>query len=74
MEEFLKAILKEAEKQASQHRGSKPCSGSMNHDEVSAIKKDATEMAKYTKMQFDQFVAVGFTEVQALQLITALLN
>lgn len=46
----------------------------MNHDEVSAIKKDVTEMAKYTKMQFDQFVAVGFTEEQAMALTIALLN
>lgn len=74
MDELIKAIMKEAARQAAQQNGSKPCSSSMNHDEVSAIKKDVTEMAKYTKMQFDQFMAVGFTEEQAMGLTIALLN
>lgn len=74
MEEFLKMIMEEAAKQAAGHNGSKNRTSSMNYDEVSAIKKDVTEMAKYTKMQFDQFVAVGFTEDQAMDLTIALLN
>lgn len=74
MDELIKAIMMEAAKQAAQQKGSKPCSGSMNYDEVSAIKKDVIVLAKYTKMQFDQFVAVGFTEEQAMALTVAVLN
>lgn len=73
MDEIIKMIMAEAAKQAAQ-QGSRPNSGSMNFDEVSAIKKDVTQTAKFTKMQYDQFVAVGFTEEQAMQLTIAILN
>lgn len=73
MDEFMKMIMEVAAKQAAQ-QGSRQNSGSMNFDEVAAIKKDVTQTAKFTKMQFDQFVAVGFTEEQAMQLTIAFLN
>ena len=73
MDEFLKMVMEAAAKQAAQ-QGSKQNSSSMNFDEVAAIKKDVTQTAKFTKMQFDQFVAVGFTEEQAMQLTIAFLN
>jgi hypothetical protein len=47
---------------------------SVNHDEVAEMKKDVTMTAKIAKMQFDQFVAVGFTEEQAIQMVIAILN
>lgn len=68
MDELLKVIMMEATKQAAQ----KKCS--MNNDELSSVKKDATEMARYTKMQYDQFIEVGFTEEQATRFIVAILN
>lgn len=74
MDEILKMIMMEAAKQAAQQNGSKNRTGSMNHDEVSAIKQDVTATAKFTKMQYDQFIAVGFTEAQAMQLTIAILN
>ena len=75
MDEFMKMkmIMKAAAKQAAQ-QGSKQNSGSMNFDEVAAIKKNVTQTAKFTKMQFDQFVAVGFTKEQAMELTIAILN
>lgn len=74
MDELLKAILSEAAKQAAQQGGHRPSPGAMNHDEVSAMKKEVTESAKFAKMQYDQFVAEGFTEEQAMQLMVAVLN
>lgn len=74
MDEIIKMIMAEAAKQAAQQKDSKPCSSFMNYDEVSALKKNVTVLAKYTKMQFDQFVAVGFTEEQAMALTVAILN
>lgn len=47
---------------------------SLNHDEVVDIKKKVTTVAKYAHMQYLQFIAVGFSEEQALQLVTATLK
>ena len=49
-------------------------SDAMNHDEVVDIKKKVTRTAKYIHMQYLQFIAVGFSEEQAMQLVTAILN
>ena len=46
----------------------------MTHDEIVDIKKKVTRVAKYAHMQYLQFIAVGFSEEQAMQLVTALLN
>ena len=46
----------------------------MNYDEVADIKKKVTRTAKYIHMQYLQFIAVGFSEEQAMQLVTAILN
>ena len=45
-----------------------------NHNEVVEIKKTVTRVAKYAQMQYLQFIAVGFSEEQAMQLVTAILN
>ena len=44
----------------------------MNHNEVVDIKKKVTKVAKYAHMQYLQFIAVGFSEEQAMQLVTAI--
>ena len=46
----------------------------LNHNEVMDMKKVVTKTAKYAHMQYLQFIAVGFSEEQAMQLTTALLN
>lgn len=66
MEELLKKFIEDLAKSAKQP--------SPNHDEVVEMKKDVTMVAKHTKMQYDQFIAVGFSEEQAMQLTVALLN
>lgn len=48
--------------------------GSMNYNEVAEIKKTVTRIAKHAHMQYLQFIAVGFTEEQAMQLVIAILN
>ena len=45
-----------------------------NHNEIVDIKKKVTRVAKYAHMQYLQFIAVGFSEEQAMQLVTAILN
>ena len=72
MEEFIKAMMMAAAKQAAEQKQGNP--GSMNHDEVSTIKADVTKNAKYAKMQYDQFLAAGFNEGQATRLTAAILN
>ena len=66
MEELIRKILEDVTKSAK--------ATSPNHDEVVEMKKDVTMVAKHTKMQYDQFIAVGFSEEQAMQLTIALLN
>lgn len=73
MDEILKAIL-EAANAAQKNQGSKPGNSSMNYDEVAAMKKEVTTTAKFAKMQYDQFIAVGFTEEQSIQLLVSILN
>ena len=46
----------------------------MNHNELVDIKKEVTKVAKYAHMQYLQFIAVGFSEEQAMQLVIAILN
>ena len=46
----------------------------LNHNELGDIKKKVTKVAKYAHMQYLQFIAVGFSEEQAMQLVTAILN
>ena len=46
----------------------------LNHNEVVDIKKNVTKTATYIHMQYLQFIAVGFSEEQAMQLVTAILN
>ena len=46
----------------------------LNHNEVVDIKAKVTKTAKYAHMQYLQFIAVGFSEEQAMQLVIALLN
>lgn len=72
MDEVLKIIMEMAAKQ-SVNQSSKN-NTSMNYDEVAVIKKNATQIAKFTKIQYDQFIAVGFTEEQAMELTVATLN
>ena len=66
MEEFFKKIFEEAVKEAKRT--------SPNHDELVEMKKYVTKVARETKMQYDQFIAVGFTEEQSMQLTVALMN
>ena len=69
MDKFFEALAKDLALKAEEAKNS-----SVNHDEVTEMKKDVTYVAELAKMQFDQFVAVGFTEEQAMQLTIAILN
>lgn len=46
----------------------------LNHNDLVDIKAKVTRVAKYAHMQYLQFIAVGFSEEQATQLVTAILN
>lgn len=46
----------------------------LNHDNLVDIKKHVTWTAKEAHMQYLQFIAVGFSEEQAMQLVTAILS
>ena len=48
--------------------------GAMNYNEVADIKKNVTKVAKYAHMLYLQFIAEGFSEEQAMQLVIATLN
>lgn len=79
MEDVLKglpmeAIITEALKNAQEQGKNQNPNTGVNHDEVSEMKREVTLNAKFAKMQFDQFVAVGFTEAQAMELTIATIN
>lgn len=65
MDEIIKAILMDAMK-----NGMKP----VEKNKVQEMKEKVTDTAKLAKMQYDQFLAVGFNEDQAMQLTIAVFN
>lgn len=65
MDEIIKAILMDAMK-----NGMKP----VEKNKVQEMKEQVTDTAKLAKMQYDQFLAVGFNEDQAMQLTIAIFN
>jgi hypothetical protein len=65
MDELFKAILMDAMK-----NGMKP----VEKNKVQEMKEQVTDTAKLAKMQYDQFLAVGFNEDQAMQLTIAVFN
>lgn len=65
MDEIIKAILMDAMK-----NGMKP----VEKNKVQEMKEQVTDTAKLAKMQYDQFLAVGFNEDQAMQLTIAVFN
>lgn len=65
MDEIIKAILMDAMK-----NGMKP----VEKNKVQEMKEKVTDTAKLAKMQYDQFLAVGFNEDQAMQLTIAIFN
>lgn len=65
MDEIIKVILMDAMK-----NGMKP----VEKNKVQEMKEQVTDIAKLAKMQYDQFLAVGFNEDQAMQLTIAIFN
>lgn len=65
MDEIIKAILMDAMK-----NGMKP----VEKNKAQEMKEQVTDTAKLAKMQYDQFLAVGFNENQAMQLTIAIFN
>ncbi len=72
MEEIIKSAIQNGAVRVDMKQA--PSQPGMNHDEVTEIKKEVTSAAKFARMQFEQFVAVGFTEEQAMELTIAILN
>ena len=74
MDEFIKMIMQAAGDSQKQTNGTgqRPTSfGSINDD---FIVRSVKESAKVTKILFDEHVKIGFTEEQALKIVTSILS
>nr|WP_308742078.1 hypothetical protein [uncultured Anaerocolumna sp.] len=75
MDEFIKAMIEasiEQRKQMEKKGSTHTLNCSFDKDKV--IEKEVKELAKTTKMLFDEHVKIGFTENQAMQIVTSILS
>lgn len=70
MDKIFEALMKDLGQKAEEAKKET----ASNHDEVDEMKKHTAMTANLAKMQFDQFVKVGFTEEQATQFVVAILH
>lgn len=75
MDEFIKAMIEasiEQRKQMEKKSSTHTVNFSIDKDKL--IEKEAKEIAKITKTLFDEHVKAGFTEYQAIQIVTSILS